>query len=86
VFSLVGGLVPGSSGVLVSSYCFSYGSANPLNSLGPFPRSFIGDPVLCPMDGCEHSLLYLSGTSRASQETTISGSGQRALVDIHNRV
>ena len=28
------------------------------------------------MDGCEHPLLYLSGTGRASQETAISGSCQ----------
>jgi hypothetical protein len=26
------------------------------------------DPVLSPIDGCEHPLLYLSGTGRASQE------------------
>ena len=55
VFSVVAGLVPGSSGVLVSSYCCSsYGAANPFNSLGPFSSSFIGDPVLSPMIGCEH--------------------------------
>jgi hypothetical protein len=30
--------------------------------------------TLCSMDGCEHPLLYLSGTGRASQETAISGS------------
>jgi hypothetical protein len=36
VYSLVGTLVPESSGgVLVSSYCSSYGAANPFNSLGP---------------------------------------------------
>jgi hypothetical protein len=34
--------------------------------------------VLHPIDGCEHPLLYLSGTGRASQETAISGS--RSLV------
>jgi hypothetical protein len=56
--------------VLVSSYwCSSYGVANPSSSLGTFSSSFIVDPVLCPMDGCEHPLLYLSG--RASQETAI---------------
>ena len=37
-------------------------------SLGPF-SNFVGDPVLHPMYGCEHPLLYLSGTGRASQET-----------------
>jgi hypothetical protein len=39
--------------------------------------------VLCLMDDCEHPLLYLSGTGRASQETAISGSCQQALVGIH---
>jgi hypothetical protein len=46
----------------------------------------LGDPLLCPMDGCEHPLLYLSGTGRASQETAISGSCQQAFVGIHNSV
>ena len=87
MYPLVGGLVPGSSGVLVSSYCCSsYGAANPFSSLGTFSSSFIGDPVLRPMDGCEHPLLYLSGTGRASQETAISGSCQQALVGIHSSV
>jgi hypothetical protein len=73
--------------VLVSSYCCSsYGAANPFNFLGPFSSSFIGDPVLSPMDGYEHPLLYFSGTGRASQETAISGSRQQALVGIHNSV
>jgi hypothetical protein len=45
VFSLIGGLVPGSSGALVSSYCCSsYGAANPFSSLGTFSSFFIGDP------------------------------------------
>ena len=42
--------------------------------------------VLCPMDGCEHPFLYLSGTGRATQETDISGSCQQALVGFHNSV
>jgi hypothetical protein len=87
VFSLVGGLVPGSSGGLVTSCCCSaYGATNPFSSLGTFSNSFIGDPVLCPMDGCDHALLYLSGTVRASQETAISESHQQALLGIHNSV
>ena len=46
VYYLVGGLVPGSSGLLASSYCCSsYGTANPFSSVGHFSRSFIGDPV-----------------------------------------
>jgi hypothetical protein len=87
VFLLIGGLVPGNSEVLVSSYCCSsYGTANPFSSLGTFSSSFIGDPVLSPMDGYEHLLLYLSDTGRASQETVISGSCHQALVGIYNSV
>jgi hypothetical protein len=48
-----------------------YGDGNSFNSLGPFSSSFIGDPVLSPMDGCDHPPLYLSGTGRASQKTAI---------------
>ena len=40
-------------------------------SLGPFSNSFIGDPVLSPMVGCEDTPLYLSGTGGASLETAI---------------
>ena len=40
------------------------GLQNPFSSLGTFSRSFTGDLVLCPMDDCEHLLLYLSGTGR----------------------
>jgi hypothetical protein len=36
------------------------------------------------MDGCEHPLLYLPGTGRASQETAISGSYLQPLVGIYN--
>jgi hypothetical protein len=73
--------------VLVSLYCCSsYRAANPFNSLGPFSSSFIGYPLLNPMDGCEHLLLYLSGTGRDSQETAISGPCQQALVVILNSV
>jgi hypothetical protein len=72
-------------GVLVSSYCCSsYGAANPFSFLGTFSSSFIGDPVLHPMDGCEYPLLYLSGMDRISPETVVSGSCQQALTDICN--
>jgi hypothetical protein len=58
-----------SLGVLVTSCCCSsYGATNPFSSLGPFSSSFTGDPVLSPMDGCEHPLLYLSGTGRVSRQ------------------
>jgi hypothetical protein len=49
---------------------------------GYFSGSFIGDLVLRPMDDCEHPVLYLPGTGRASEETAISGSCQQALVGI----
>ena len=39
----------------------------------------IGDLVLRPMVDREHPSLYLSGTSRAFQETAISGSSQQVL-------
>jgi hypothetical protein len=42
--------------------------------LGTFSSSFIRDPVISPIYSCEHPLLYLSSTDRASQETAISGS------------
>jgi hypothetical protein len=38
------------------------------------------------MVGFEHLPLYLSGSGRASQETTMSGSFQQELVGIHNSV
>ena len=60
------------------------GLQTPFSSLCSFSSSFIGDHVLNPMDDCEHPLLYLSGTGRASQETAIPGSSQQALVGIHN--
>ena len=83
MFSLIGGIVPRSSGVLVSAYrCSAYGSSDPFSSLGTFSGSFIGDLVLLPMDDCEHPILYLPGTGIASQERTISGSCQQDPVGI----
>jgi hypothetical protein len=66
VHSFVGGLVPGNSGVLVGSYCSSYGAANTFSSVVPLSSSNIGDPVLSPIDGYDHPLLHLSGTGRGS--------------------
>jgi hypothetical protein len=60
--------------------------ANHFSSLGTFSSIFIGDPVLHPMDGCEHPFLHLSGTARTSQVTAVSGACQQALVGIHNSV
>ena len=60
--------------------------SSPLQLPGYFYGSFIGDLVLCPMDDCEHPLLCLPGTGRASQETAIPGSCQQVLVGISNSV
>ena len=59
VYSLVGGLVPGSYGDLVGWYCCSdYGFANTFNSFRPFSNSSIGDPTLSSMVDWEHLPLY----------------------------
>jgi hypothetical protein len=42
--------------------------------------------VFHPIADCEHPLLYLPGTGRASQETAISGSFQQNLAGICNSV
>jgi hypothetical protein len=55
---------------------------SPLQVPGYFSDSFIGYFVFYPLDDCEHPLLYLLGTGRASQETAISGSCPKALVGI----
>ena len=39
-----------------------------------------------PIDDCEHPLLYLPGTGKASQETAISGSLQQNLAGVGNNV
>ena len=75
MYSVVDGLFPGSSGhtdlfILMFLLCKS------VQLLVPFSSSFIGDPVLSPVDSCEPTLLYFSGMGRASQETVISGSCQ----------
>ena len=75
VYFLVSGLVHGSSGVLVGSYCCSYyGASTSFSFFSPFSSSSVGDPVLSPMVGCEHPLLHLSSTGRTS--TATSGSCQ----------
>ena len=82
VYSLVGGLVPMTSGVHIVSYCCSSCEvANPFSSLGTFSNSSIRDTVLSPMVDWEHLILYLSGTVRASvskhllASTVVSGFG-----------
>jgi hypothetical protein len=75
----------GGGGVLVGSYCCSsYGAANPNSSLCPFSSSSIGDLAISLRVGWESLPLYLSGASRASQETAISGSCQQALASLVN--
>jgi hypothetical protein len=74
-------------GVLISSNCCStYRVADPFSSLSTFSSSYIGGPVFHPIDDCEHPLLYLPGTGKASQETAISGSLQQNLADVCNSV
>jgi hypothetical protein len=54
--------------------------------LGTFSSSYTGGPVFHPIDDCEHPLLYLPGTGKASQETPISGSFQQNLAGICNSI
>jgi hypothetical protein len=73
VYSLLGCLVPESSGGLIGWYCWSYYPvANPFSSFCPFSNSSIGEAVLSPKISWS-TCLYLSGSGRASQETAISG-------------
>jgi hypothetical protein len=84
VYSLVGGLVPGSSGwyQLVHIVVPPSGLQTPSD---PWVLS-LAPPLgtLCSVQ--RMALLYLSGTGRASQETAISASCQQALVGIHSSV
>jgi hypothetical protein len=52
-------------------FLFFLWDANPFSSFSPFSNSSMGDPMLSPMVGCEHSPLYLSDSGRDSQETVI---------------
>ena len=67
-------------------FCSSYGVAKSFSSICPFFNSSIGEPLLSPMVGCKHPPLYLSISGRASQEITIPGSYQQALLAIPNCV
>ena len=74
-------------GLLVSSYCCSTDRiADFFSSLGTFSSSSIRGPVFHPIDDWEHPLLYLPGTSLASQETAISASLQQNLAGECNSV
>ena len=74
MYSLVGGLVPGSRGEFLLVDIVLPMSLQTPQLLQSFLNSSIEDPVLSPMVGCEHPPLYLSGSGRASQETAVSGS------------
>jgi hypothetical protein len=71
VYSLVGMLVLGSSEG--SGWLIFLWGCKPFQPFSSFSNSSIEDPVLNPIV-CEHLPLYLSGSCRVSQETTISGS------------
>ena len=62
VYSVVGGLIPESSGqgwgAPISWYCSSYRVAFPFSSFSPSPNTSTGVPGLSPMVDCEY--LYLS--------------------------
>ena len=82
VFSLICGLVPGSSevtGYFILLVLLQ--DCKPLHLLGYFLQLLHKGPcALHPMDDCEHPLLYSPGTGKVQQETAISGSYQLALV------
>ena len=83
MFSFIDGIVPRKAeGTGYFILKFLLWGFSPLQLPGYISGSFTGDLVLCPMDDCEHPHLYLLGTGRASQETTISDSCQQALVGI----
>jgi hypothetical protein len=55
-------------------------------SLTPPLGTPIGDAIVSLVVGCDHLLLFLSRSGRASQETAISNSCQHVLLSIHNSV
>ena len=68
-------------GILISSYCCStYMVADPFSSLGAFSSSSIGGPVFHPIDDCEHPLLCLPGTGKASQRQLYQGPFSKILL------
>jgi hypothetical protein len=85
MYSLVGGLVPGSSGgegLVGRNCCSSYGVADPFSSFSPSSNSSIGVPGLSLMVGFMHPNLYWSGSGTVSHGTAILGSCQQALLGI----
>ena len=90
VYSLVGGPVPRSSaGGGVCLFIPAAPSMRLQNSSAPSVSSSTPpswSPAFIPMVGCEHLPLYLSGSSRASQETAVTDFHQQALPGIYNSV
>ena len=87
--TMVVGLVPGSSGGRRSGWLillFFLWGCNPFSSVSPFSNSSTGNPMISPIVGCEHPLLYLSASGRASRETNIPNSCQQALLGNCNSV
>jgi hypothetical protein len=88
MYSLVSGLVPVSSewtGWLI--LLFALWACKTLQLLQSFLyNSYIRDSTLSTMVVFEHPTLCLQASSRASQETSISGSFQKAFLSIYNSV
>jgi hypothetical protein len=72
--------------LVLSHFCSIYRVADPFSSLGTFSSSSIEGPVFHPIGDCEHPLLYVPGTGKASHTTAISGSFQQNLAGICNSV
>ena len=87
VYSLVGGLVPGTLESLDSWYCcFSYGDANPFWSFSFCFNFYIGVSVLSLIFVWIHSHPYCFDSGRASQQAAIPSSCQQVLLGISNSV
>jgi hypothetical protein len=85
VFSLVGGLVPGSLKVwFVYIFVLSIGFQTPSASSVLPSHSSIEVPMLIHMIGFEHLHMYWSGFRRTSQGIAIAFSCQQVLLDISN--
>ena len=60
--------------------------ATPYSSFSPFSNSSTGDSMLIPKRGCKNVPWYLSLSGGASEETTVAGSSQKALIGIFHSV
>jgi hypothetical protein len=74
VYSLIGGLVPGSSGYSGWLILFFLCGCEPLQLLQYLPNSSFGIPVLNLMVDYKHTHLYWSGSGRACHGTAMSRS------------